>query len=477
MSSKKTYILYEAATGYAVFEQNDAEEIGIKDIQLQKSYTDFGVFKNVLKLFSFAPFRTAEEALENCNCVTEGSVSDYLKSFLAMTFEKPLKKLRKKKAEDATCPATFQLGVCSPTLGGTIHELLAIPVVSNEHILEMMRFIRLHGAKFLPNHGDHELERAQLGLCHSYSRGKVQFNINRVDNMILQSSALLEHMDKGINQLAMRVKEWYGWHFPELVKLVPDVVPFAKVALVIGDRNSLEEKTSAKEDIENILVESKIDPELVNAILETAGTSMGTDVSDADMQQITAYGQKVIDLVEYKARLFEYLCGKLKAVAPNLTALLDERLAAKLISHTGSLTNLAKSPASTIQILGAEKALFRALKKKGNTPKYGHIFNSTFISRASKENKGRISRYLANKSALAARIDCFMETQPTSIFGTTLRAQLEERLQFLQSDDKSRVKVTSNKEAIQKAIQQYKEAMERRMKKKKRSAENESATA
>ena len=474
MSSKQLYILYESPTGYVVFEQSDAEEIGIRDIPLQRSYTDFGVFKTVMKLLSFAPFHSAEEALENCNCVAEGSMSDYLRKFLEQTFEKQLRKIRKRAADDGAHVPSFQLGVCSPALGGTVHEILALPVVSNEHVLEMTRFIRLHLAKFLPNHGDGELERAQLGLTHAYSRNKVQFNINRVDQMILQSSALLEHMDKGINQLAMRVKEWYGWHFPELVKLVPDVVPFAKIALALGDRSGLETKADLKEAIEAILAAAELDVGLAESILETARTSMGTDVSEIDMLQITTYAQKVIDLVAYKTRLYEYMCGKLKLIAPNLTTLLDERLAAKLISHTGSLKNLAKSPASTIQILGAEKALFRALKKKGNTPKYGHIFNSTFISRASKENKGRISRYLANKSALAARIDFFMETEvgkPTAVFGQTLRQQLEERLSYLQSEDKAAARPRSNAEAIQEAIQQYRATMERRLKKKKQRAE------
>jgi RNA processing factor Prp31 len=96
---------------------------------------------------------------------------------------------------------------------------------------------------------------------------------------------------------------------------------------------------------------------------------------------------------------------------------------ARLISHAGSLTNLAKYPASTIQILGAEKALFRALKTKGNTPKYGLIFHSTFIGRAAPKNKGRISRYLANKCSIAARIDCFTDA-PSQIFGNKLREQV-----------------------------------------------------
>jgi len=100
-----------------------------------------------------------------------------------------------------------------------------------------------------------------------------------------------------------------------------------------------------------------------------------------------------------------------------------------LISHAGSLTNLAKYPASTVQILGAEKALFRALKTKGNTPKYGLIFHSSFIGKANARNKGRISRYLANKCSIASRIDCFSDFQ-TTLFGEKLKEQVEERLAF-----------------------------------------------
>jgi nucleolar protein 56 len=96
------------------------------------------------------------------------------------------------------------------------------------------------------------------------------------------------------------------------------------------------------------------------------------------------------------------------------------------------LTNLAKCPASTVQILGAEKALFRALKTKGNTPKYGLIYHSTFIGRADAKNKGRISRYLANKCSIATRIDSFAD-EPTSVYGQKLRDQVEERLKFYET--------------------------------------------
>ena len=115
------------------------------------------------------------------------------------------------------------------------------------------------------------------------------------------------------------------------------------------------------------------------------------------------------------------------------------------------MTNLSKYPASTIQILGAEKALFRALKTKGKTPKYGLIFNSTFIGRAQQKNKGRISRYLANKCAIASRVDCFSDA-PTSKFGESLKDQMEERLKFLASGTKPR----KNKEVMTEVINELK---------------------
>ena len=117
----------------------------------------------------------------------------------------------------------------------------------------------------------------------------------------------------------------------------------------------------------------------------------------------------------------------------------------------GSLTNLSKYPASTVQILGAEKALFRALKTKGNTPKYGLIYHSTFIGRANQKSKGRVSRFLANKCSIASRIDCFTDV-PTSTYGEMLKDQVEERLNFYETGTTPR----SNEEVMKEAVQKVK---------------------
>merc|ERR1711957_47730 len=151
---------------------------------------------------------------------------------------------------------------------------------------------------------------------------------------------------------------------------------------------------------------------------------------EMDMANIDRFAGEVVNLALMRQSLHTYLKAKMDMVAPNLSTLIGEMVGARLISHAGSLTNLSKYPASTVQILGAEKALFRALKTKGNTPKYGLIFHSTFIGRAQQKNKGRISRFLANKLSLASRIDCFSD-EATTVFGEKLKDQVEERLAFL----------------------------------------------
>lgn len=174
---------------------------------------------------------------------------------------------------------------------------------------------------------------------------------------------------------------------------------------------------------------------------------MGMDISPIDLINIEKFATRVIALAEYRKSLATYLKDKMEAVAPNLSTLIGDTVSARLIAHAGSLTNLAKYPASTVQILGAEKALFRAIKTKGNTPKYGLIFHSTFIGRAETKNKGRISRYLANKCSIASRIDCFSD-YPTSIFGEHLKQQVEDRLKFYETGDAPKKNIDVMKEAM-----------------------------
>ena len=238
-----------------------------------------------------------------------------------------------------------------------------------------------------------------LGLSHSLSRHKLKFSPDKIDTMIIQAIALLDDLDKELNTYAMRVKEWYGWHFPEMGRIVNDNLAYAKVILKMGMRTS-----ASTADLAEVLPE-----EIETAVKAAAEVSMGTEITTEDLDNIQALAEQVVDFTEYRQQLSSYLSARMEAVAPNLTALVGDLVGARLIAHSGSLMGLAKSPASTIQILGAEKALFRALKTKHDTPKYGLIYHASLIGQATGKNKGKIARVLAAKAAIGIRVDALAE--------------------------------------------------------------------
>ena len=171
---------------------------------------------------------------------------------------------------------------------------------------------------------------------------------------------------------------------------------------------------------------------------EAAEVSMGTEISDLDIINIQSLAEQVLSMTEYRIQLFDYLKNRMNAIAPNLTILLGELVGARLISHSGSLMNLAKQPASTVQILGAEKALFRALKTKHDTPKYGLIYHASLVGQAAPKHKGKISRVLAAKAALATRVDALSDEtadHPDTTIGYEGRAKVEARLRQLEGGD------------------------------------------
>lgn len=435
MSSAPTHILFECATGCAVFEVSAVEEIGALTRAVQESVNEVNTFGKMVKLLSFSPFKNALDALQASLDISEGVVNDYLKSLLTLNLSGGKKK-------------NIVLGVQDRNLASSIVGELGIPCDTGETSLELIRGVRQHAEKLLKGMADGDLAKAQLGLGHSYSRSKVKFNVNRSDNMIIQAIALLDTLDKDVNTFAMRVREWYGWHFPELVKLTPDNLAYAKLAKLIRNKERLSE-----EDVEDMTDVLNGDETTAKNILDAARASMGQEIGELDMHNIVNFADRVINLGEYRKNMHKYLIEKMHLVAPNLSALLGEIIGARLISHAGSLTNLAKYPASTVQILGAEKALFRALKTKGNTPKYGLIYHASAIARAAPKNKGRMSRFLANKISIASRIDCFSET-PTTKFGEVLAVQVEERLAFYETGKAP----SKNSDAMSKAIKAIEEA-------------------
>lgn len=276
---------------------------------------------------------------------------------------------------------------------------------------------------------DSELKQMQLGLAHSISRYKLSFTTEKVDTMIIQAVCLLEDLDKELNNYAMRLREWYSWHFPELSKIVTDNIVYAKAVILIGMRTNVKDLSIEK-------MGDCMPEEIAEQVQEAAEISMGTEILQDDERHIKTLAKSVVEISDYRQNLAEYLKNRMNAVAPNLTILIGELVAAKLISHAGSLMNLAKQPASTIQLLGAEKALFRALKDKNKpTPKYGLIYNASIVGQAKSDLKGKISRTLANKCALCCRYDALGEDENGKL-GTDSRVFLEKRLKLLENGEK-----------------------------------------
>lgn len=395
-------VLFETPAGYATFKVLDEGKLRNVD-DLHREFESPEKASQFVKLQAFQAFPDTDSALAAANALNESKLGKDLKSFLK-------KKIVKKGITD-------QLAVFDPKLGSQISKKLKINCVADSGSQELMRGIRSQLESLITGAGK-ELGTMALGLSHLMSRHKIQFSPDKVDTMIIQAVSLLDDVDKELNTYSMRVKEWYGWHFPEMQKIVLDNLQYSQVVSKMGTRDHCKHT-----DLSDIL-EEDVEKELK----ATAEISMGSDITAEDILNIKCLCTQVIEIGSYRASLWEYLRNRMNAIAPNLSVMVGELVGARLIAHAGSLVNLAKAPASTVQIFGAEKALFRALKTKHETPKYGLIFHASMVGRASAKAKGKISRMLAAKTALCVRVDALGDTDgPT--YGIEARAQLEQRLQ------------------------------------------------
>lgn len=369
----------------------------------------------------FEKFADTTEALAATTAAVEGKVSKSLKKVLKNHIEKNLNE---------------QLLVADAKLGSAIKEKFSLQCLSNTSVQELMRCIRSQLDSLISGLPKKEMTAMALGLAHSLSRYKLKFSPDKVDTMIVQAVSLLDDLDKELNNYVMRCREWYGWHFPELGKIITDNMAFAKTVKIIGTRDN-----TSTSDLSDILPE-----EIEEKVKEAAEISMGTEISDEDIINIQNLCDQVIEITNYRGQLYEYLKSRMMAIAPNLTVLVGDLVGARLISHAGSLINLAKHPASTVQLLGAEKALFRALKTKKDTPKYGLIYHTALVGQASTKNKGKMSRMLAAKTSLATRVDALGEDGSFTL-GVEHKVKLENRLRFLEEGNIKRISGTGKAKA------------------------------
>uniref|UniRef100_A0A8C2IJQ2 Nucleolar protein 58 n=1 Tax=Cyprinus carpio TaxID=7962 RepID=A0A8C2IJQ2_CYPCA len=442
-------VLFETAAGYAIFKVLDEQKLQQVD-SLWKEFETPEKANKVVKLKHFEKFQDTTEALAAATAMVEGKLGKSLK--------KVLKKVVAKEAHE-------QLAITDAKLGGVIKEKLNLSCVHSPAVAELMRGIRNQMEGLITGLPAREISAMSLGLAHrlvysqkstnffffflynhsslplrlsDLSRYKLKFSPDKVDTMIVQAISLLDDLDKELNNYIMRCREWYGWHFPELGKIITDNLAYCKSVRKIGDRTNV-----ASMDLSDIL------PEEIEAEVKLAAEiSMGTEVSEEDIANIMHLCDQVIEITEYRSQLYDYLKNRMMAIAPNLTVMVGELVGARLISHAGSLLNLAKHPASTVQILGAEKALFRALKTRRDTPKYGLIYHASLVGQTTAKNKGKISRMLAAKTALAIRYDALGEDTNAEM-GVENRAKLEVRLRYL--EEKGIRRISGSGKALAKA--------------------------
>ena len=386
------YILSDIASGILLCKLKEWDTISQDADQVTRMMSEKNNIKKVVKVVGYYSFKNIEQVLEYFELGKSKKINNSIIAFITGLIPKNRKKYtvivedinlaKVLKANSITCDLVQQF-------------------------TEVSRGIRIHSSwlvsKISPNIN---LEKFQIALGHKFSRKVICLNPARQDNSIIQSSNVIDSLDKDINKLSMRVLEWYGWHYPELVKIVPDISNYVKVVIIIGRKESIPDRI---EEIRPELTNMLQDVDIVEQIFTTANYSMGIDIMEEDISNIQELARNIVGLIDQRSSIFSFMKTRLETVAPNVNSLLGEMLSARIISHSGSLLNLAKMAASTIQILGAEKALFKALKTRTNTPKFGMLFNSSHLGKTPQALKGKVARYLANKCAIAARVDAFSQ--------------------------------------------------------------------
>ncbi len=237
---------------------------------------------------------------------------------------------------------------------------------------------------------------------------------SRPDLHLVQAIQALDDTDKYLNITATRASEWYGLHFPELAQMVQDNVALCKMISEIGGRGGYSADSLAGRGFTDKKVE---------AIMEAKERSKGGDISDGDIARVRSLASLAVQLSALRGGLNDYVESQMKRVAPNVAEVAGATIGARLMAKAGGLDRLAIIPASTIQILGAEKALFRSLRTGARPPKHGILFQHQAVHTAPKWQRGKIARTLANKIAIAARVDYYRGSEDP-----TIKAGLDKRL-------------------------------------------------
>ena len=254
-------------------------------------------------------------------------------------------------------------------------------------------------------------------LNHEVSMLRARKAVQRAQSergaVVAQSVQLLNELDKTLNVLSSKLREWYGLHFPELSRHVESHETYARIVETLGDRARMDAET---------LGDLGFKSRKISEIISSARESMGAPLMPEDLEQVQKLASHLLSLYGYRPELEAHVASTAREVAPNLSLLAGPVLAAKLMEKAGGVTKLAMKPSGAIQLLGAEKALFRAKKSGSRPPKHGLIFQHPYVHSRPRKLRGRAARMLAAKLAIAARADAFTGNP----IGTDLKRELDE---------------------------------------------------
>ncbi len=270
------------------------------------------------------------------------------------------------------------------------------------------------GSGFSSDEGELNLWNRNVSM--ELAKLRIKGAVEKRDLIVAQGIQTLDSLDQTVNLFMGRLREWYGVYVPELDRLIEKHETYARLVIKLGEKENYTLEALEKENLPK---------ERAQFVAKAAESSMGADLAEDDLEQIQTLAKDILEFYDLRKSMEDYVDKAMEEVAPNVRVVAGALLGARLIALAGSLQNLAIRPASTIQVLGAEKALFRSLKTGARPPKHGLIFQHTLLHDAKRWQRGKIARVIAGKLAIAARADAF----GGHFIGDELKAEINKRIE------------------------------------------------
>ncbi len=380
-------------------------------MQVYATFNVFGIYlldheSNILH--EVLTYPDVDESVDNVRNLTNAVVTNYLE------------RIAEGIPDDAT------VVVADSNFGSAFSTIVPVPIESRDNDPVIKWFHTIHDSQLIERGVAKSREtvylfRREVGL--KLARSAVSEASEEKDLSLKHAIDGVDEIDKSINMIAMRLREWYSLHFPLLNDIIEDHEHFASIVRVCGSRTNITKET----------LDMTIIPDSLKEKILSSSDTLGASMTPADLKVIRLLAESILNLYDQRRALEEYVSTVMNDIAPNITTLVGPLVGAKLIRLAGSLKDLARKPSSTLQILGAEKALFRSLKTGADPPKHGVIYQVAEIHSAPYWQRGKIARALAGKLSIAAKIDAYAE----STTKCNLREQFEVRLAEIQRQNPS----------------------------------------